>query len=228
MNTKYLPILLAIALSACGGGGSSTPAPVAPGTSPATSFPISGGLSAFSQKISDFALTAKDGTDVHTMQISYRPGSQQTFEGHLRWTLVRSVIHKVNGVLNSTTSITLYFDVSPYMQWGRLYSNGNYQVISNQQLLPSSATVGQSGPLDNMKTYSDSSKFLAVKTGAEVWSLDSNTATTAWACNNSTTNDLFDASAKVSASECFKIDQTGNVSAMKMIVAGGSQSWTFE
>ncbi len=224
MITRYLTILLAVTLSACGSGGGSA---VAPSTSPTTTFPFASAVSAFMQASHNYNLSAVSGADTYSLQINFTPGTQQLFEGHLSSTMAESIIIKKNGVVASTFSDTAYFDVSPYKDWGDIASDGSYSVAAGQQALPSVASVGQSGSLETSTTYTNSTKTSITSTDTEVWSLESDTATTAWACINSTTT-YTNGSPTVSGGECFKADQSGNVSAMKFSIYVSGQSLTFQ
>lgn len=226
MKTKGIILLLACTLSACGGGGGSS-TPVSPtNPSPAT-FPLASAMSAFMQAGHDYTVSSVSGADTYVMQLSWKPGAQQTFEGNLSSTMVNSSIFKKNGVVISTDSSTSYFDVSPYKPWGSVGSDGSYEVAAGQQRLPTSATTGQSGAFDTLTTYASSAKTSILSTSTETWSLETDTATTAWGCINSTTK-YTDGSPTVTGANCFKTDQSGNVSAMKLTVYVNGQSLTFQ
>ena len=239
MNKIWLPILIALGLCACGGGGgggnssssgngsnSGNGGSGSGGSSP-TSFPLASAFSALSQTNHSYNLSALSGADNYTMEISDTPGTQQLFEGHLSSTLVQLLIMKKNGVVVSTGSSTSYFDVSPFMGWGSISGDGSYEVTSGQQPLPSSATVGQSGALETDTTYTSSAKILISSYGLVTWSLESDTATSAWACINSTTAFTNNAPA-VSGAQCYRVDQTGNISAMKVTVYDNGKALTFQ
>lgn len=226
MITRYLTILLALTLSACGsGGGGGAPAT---STSPTTTFPFASAVSAFMQASHNYNLSAVSGADTYSLQINFTPGTQQQlFEGHLSSTMAESIIIKKNGVVALTYSDTGYFDVSPYKDWGDIASDGSYTVAAGQQALPSNASVGQSGSFETTTTYTNSTKTSIASTDTEVWSLESDTAATAWVCINSTTT-YTNGSPTVSGGECFKADQSGNVSAMKFSIYVSGQSLTFQ
>jgi len=232
MKYKYIPVLLAMMLSAChisssGDDTSTNSDNTGSGTTNSTTtFPFASAVSAFMQASHNYNLSGVSGADTYTMQVSFTPGAQQTFEGHLSSTSVMSKIIEKNGVVVGTSSVTEYFDVSPYTSWGTT-SNGSYNVVAEQQPLPTSATVGHSGAVDTITAYTDSTKFSVSAKTTETWSLESDTSTTAWACINSTiiyTND----SSTTTGAKCFKSDQSGNVSAMKFVVYINGINLTFK
>ncbi|MFA7268486.1 MAG: hypothetical protein WC073_04005 [Sterolibacterium sp.] len=221
--------LFASVLIGCGGGGGggSDGSPAPSGTPTTTTFPIASAVSAFLQTGHSYTLSAVDGSDTYTIQFSYTPGSQQTFEGHLSSTMVQSALVKKNGTTAQTASGTMYFDVSPFKAIGFIESDGHYEVISNQQTLPSSATAGQIGALDSSTTYTSSTKTSTYSTDTRTWSLEADTASTAWACFNTSTKFPNSTSTNTTA-ECYKIDTSGNVSALKITIYVNGQSVTFK
>ncbi|MDD5175229.1 MAG: hypothetical protein PHQ05_02235 [Sterolibacterium sp.] len=209
-----------------GGGGGGTAAPAAPAASTAT-FPFAGAVSSFAQTGHDYNLAAAYGGDTYAVQISYKPASQATFEGHAVSTMSESAIIRKNSVVAESSTGTSYFEVSPYKAWGYIASDGSYDVHSAQQVLPSSVTVGQSGALDNVTTYKSSAKTSTNSTSVRTWSIEADTATTAWGCFNETITYTSNSS-KATASQCYKVDQSGNVSALKVTFFINGQSLTFQ
>ena len=134
---------------------------------------------------------------------------------------------KKNGVVVSTGSSSSYFDVSPFQGWGSISGDGSYEITSGQQPLPSIATVGQSGAFETDTTYTSSAKILISSYGLLTWSLEADTATSAWACIHSIIVYTNNAPA-VSGAQCYRVDQTGNISAMKITVYDNGQTLTFQ
>jgi len=216
-------------VSACDGAGNCS-AQTAPAyssvASTAPQFPLASAISVFFQTSHDITLNAIDGSDLYTFQYSFRPGPQTAFEGHLSSTMFQSIIIRLNGVAITTGSGTTYFDASPYKGIGTTTSDGSYTVTTTQQLLPANASVGQSGVLSTSKTYTNSSKTSLSSTSTNIWSLESDTSTTAWACFNS--SDAAAGSSSSATSDCYKVDLSGNVIALKKTRFLNGQSLTIK
>jgi hypothetical protein len=212
--------LLLAGLTGCGGGGGGGSAPAA------TQFPIGSAISAFFQASHSYSLTATNGANTYTIQTSYIPGTSSTFEGQQAATYTQSGTVSVNGVVTGgTNSGVTYFNSSPYKNFGYIDSNGQYTVYANQQALPTYATVGQSGAVDTDTVYTNNTKAVIYATDTETWSLLSDTSTTAWLCNNDT-NAVVGSSAAV-ITNCYKVDTTGNVLALKVIMPISGTTLTF-
>jgi hypothetical protein len=141
--------------------------------------------------------------------------------------MVESLILSKNGAVVSTTSGTSYFVNSPYTPLGYVSNTGVTEVASGQQTVATSATAGQSGPLDNITVYAGAPGTAVVATVAEVWSLEAITATTAWGCFNG--SEVFtNGSPTVGIASCYAVDTSGNVSALKVTLAVNGQSMTFQ
>lgn len=225
MKAKWLTILLALTLSGCvgGGGGGSSPS-----TSQATTFPIAGAMSAFAQASHKYTLTARDGSNTDTLQVNITRGASSTFEGQVASTMNEALTISRNNVVLMTAPETIYFIDSPYTPLGSIaLSTGQYSVASNQRSLPAYATVGQSGQDYTETTYANSSKASIISNATVTWALDPDTATTAWLCANETiiyTN----GSPTLSGVECYAVETTGNISAMKLTVYVNGQAFTFQ
>jgi hypothetical protein len=171
-------------------------------------------------------LTATNGANTYTIQTSYTPGAAAVFEGLQASTFTQSGSISVNGVVTGgVTSGVSYISLSPYKNLGYVDSNGQYTVFANQQALPTNATVGQSGAFDTDTVYTNNTKAVVYATDTESWSLLSDTSTTAWLCNNDT-NAVVGTSAVV-ITNCYKVDTTGNILALKVIMPINGTTLTF-
>jgi len=220
-------LLMSVLLVGCGGGGGgggSTPA-ASTGATPA--YPITSAISAYGQANHEYNLSSASGGNTYTMQFSFTPGAQSTFQGQLASTVLESLILSENGAVILTTSGTSYFIDSPYTNLGYVSNTGVTEVASGQQPLPASATVGQSGPYDTVTVYTGGTGTAVASTIAEIWSLQAATATTAWACLNG--SEVFtNGSPTVGIASCYEIDTSGNVSAFKLTLSVNGQSLTFQ
>jgi hypothetical protein len=195
-------------------------------TSPATQFPIGSAMSAFFQASHSYTLTATNGANTYTIQTSYTPGAASVFEGQQASTYTQSGSVSVNGVVTGGVSSGVsYISLSPYKNLGYIGSDGRYQVYANQQISPTYATVGQSVALDTSITYTNNTKAVVYANGTDTWSLLSDTSTTAWACNNESYT-VVGSSPNV-ITNCFKIDTSGNVLALKVIMQINGTTLTF-
>ena len=230
MFNKKLAIILFAGLisllSGCSGGGGDSTSSAAPAAVPVIQIPLAGAISSFMQTSHNYNLSSVIGADNYTAQISFTPGTGCTFAGHPASSMIMSGIMRKNGVTITTDTNTLCFDASPFKELGSVDGSGNYTIASNQQLLPSSATVGQSGAFASFTTYYGSSSILTKSSTVETWSVEPDTATTAWACFISTETPMF--GDKTTDTECYKVDQTGNVSAMKLSFIVDGQPVTFK
>jgi hypothetical protein len=216
-----IAILVAL-LAGCGGGGggggpgnTSTLASPAlqPPPPPPVAIPFASAISAFMQASHDYVLSATNGADSYRAELSFTPAAQTTFEGQVVSTMQDSGVIKKNGTTAAISIGTEFFDASPFKVWGFVGSDGVYGVNSNQQLLPSSATPGQSGPLDTITSYADSTKQTVLGSSTRFWVVEPDTATTAWGCIN---ENVTPASAPAfGVGQCYKIDTAGNVLALK-------------
>jgi len=187
--------------------------------------PMASAISAWSQTGHDYTLSTASDTDTYTVQMSFRPGAQTTFEGHLVATVMESAVVIKNGTTAETITGTSYFEVNPYKPWGYIGSDGSYTVMSDQERLPSSATVGQHGPLYNATSYTSNTKQSLSSTSVASWSIESDTDATAWGCVTRTITASGDEGYTVS--RCYKMDSAGNISALKATFVLDGESLTF-
>jgi len=228
---------LLLVLSGCGGGGSSSN----PGSQNTTSttFPVTNAISAFLQAAHSYTLTGVSGSTIITLQYSFTPGAATTFEGQPASTFTTNVVVSSNNATSASSQIN-YFNASPFRQLGMLNTSsvasnngaGQYTVVTNKIPFPSSnVSVGYDWLPDSSITYTDSTKSTIYATDVDQWTLYASTlpftivpdsSGYAWACDaDSTTLNVTSVSSSVST--CFKIDTTGNVSAMSvvMLINGG-------
>lgn len=131
-----------------------------------------------------------------------------------------------NGAVINTTSATSYFDLNAPSPVGAIYSDSSYEVITMQGVLPVTSTVGMQGVGWTSVTYASSSKLTKTTDSTLNWSLDADTATTAWLCGNSVdrnTDGFTD-----SGSECYKINTSGQILGGKATVVVQGVTLTFQ
>jgi len=195
-------------LTACGGGSDSTP--TTPVTSGATTFPLDAAYTkAYSNAVS-LSSTAVDGADTYSATESLTPASDEVFEGVVRKKAIKSATIKKNGVLLTVTNSQHYFSINPFVLRGARYQDGTYAVQTNiVGAFASAAKVGDSGALGVLTVYNDTSKTSIQSTTASTWTLEADTATTAFSCVNRILKNA--AGEKIAtATNCDKIDTNGN------------------
>jgi hypothetical protein len=172
--------------------------------------------------------TAVDGADTWSISLSVTPASDATFEGTTRKQASQSLTIKKNGATVAAESYSQFFSVSPLVVFGAVYSDGTYGVVTvHSGNLPTAATVGSSGPLETLTLYSNSSKASVLETEQTTWTIEADTATTAWGCTNSVVRDTGNQVTATGAG-CFKIDTTGNVLGMRYTISVSGKTLTFQ
>jgi hypothetical protein len=218
-----------VSLTACGGGSvDTTPAIDAKLTANPT-YLLSSAVSAFLQSTHDYTLKAKSGADVYELIWHSEPGAQSMFEGHLASTMDYSNTIKKNGGSFAGSTLTDYFDLSPFSPYGGInHTLGNYDVASSQQPLPSVALAGQSGFISNGVRYVDSTKSKVLATSITTWSLEAIGATAAWACVNSSITHAGESTPTTNESVCYKVDSSGTVQGIKIELTLNGQTLIFQ
>jgi hypothetical protein len=230
MKPKIAYLLTILSLTGCGGGVNTT---LSIGGSVATTvtnptYPFAAAVSTFLQSTNEYTLMATAGADTYQLKWHSEPGVPSMFEGHFASTLNYTNTITKNGSNFAASALTDYFDVVPFKPFGGInHTLGNYDVASNQQLLPSVALPGQSGFINNGVRYIDSSKSQILAASVTSWTLDAVGTSNAWACLNSAITPAGSASV-TTESICYKIDTSGNVSAMKIGLTINGQTLNFQ
>jgi hypothetical protein len=216
----YQPIAglcLAALLSACGGGGGDA----APAATPiaAASFPMDAAYTKAMTNGVNLNGTAIDGADTWTMSASIAPASDAMFEGVVRKKSIQALTIKKNGSVLSSETISSYYSINPFTTYGSSSSGGTYAVqTSPAGAFPTTAKVGDSGSLGISTTYTSSSKTTVQSTTQGTWTLEADTATTAFGCANIVMKNASGAQIGTGAS-CYKIDTNGNALGMRFTVS---------
>ncbi len=212
----YQPIAglcLAALLSACGGGGGDA-TPVA-----AASFPLDAAYTKAMTNGVNLNGTAIDGADTLTMSMSITPAADAMFEGVVRKKSIQALTMKKNGSVLSSDTISSYYGVNPYTPYGAIYSDGTYAVqTTTAGAFPTTAKVGDSGSLGTLTLYTNSSKTTILATTQSTWTLEADTASTAFGCANGVIKNP--AGVQISTfSGCYKIDTNGNALGMRLTIS---------
>jgi len=213
-------VIVAAMLSACGGGGGGDAAVST------ASFPIATAFQNLITKPQSANLNASLKGQALTLAVTSTPAADAVFEGATRKTVQSVQTIRVDGVVRSTSSNTSYYDLSPLRAVGGVYSDGRYSVISQSATIPASATVGMQGVGWNETVYANASKTSTDGTTVTTWSLDADTASTAWFCENSVLKPTYGTEGTVSL--CYKINTNGDILGTKVTMFVQGQSVTFQ
>jgi hypothetical protein len=203
MNKKVAIAAAVVALlSACGGGGGGDGSP----PPPQTTFNLDAAFAnTLTQGISFPNLRASWNGVAFQLSISSTPTSDGTFLSQTYRRAIESSTVSINGQPGPTATSTLYFTLSPVTLVGGMDSAG-LTIFTPQASLPTAASVGSSGPYTRADTYvSDSNRTLLGQTVMS-WTLEPDTATTAWGCIVYSTMDGFQFE-----KDCYRIDAAGTI-----------------
>ena len=210
-------------LMACGGGGEDA----TPIITSSAKFALD---TAYTQAMTSgisLAGTAVDGADTWTLSLSVAPAADGTFEGVSTKKANQSLTMKKNGVTVLTSNIESFFTTNPLAIRGAKYSDGTYAVqTAANGALSNTAVVGNSGPFGTLTVYSNSSKNAVLLTQDSTWTLEADTATTAYGCVNSVGKNVSGVVVSTS-SGCYKIDTDGKVLGMKYTLAVAGKTLEF-
>lgn len=214
---------LVAALAACGGGGNGdAPSPVASVAS-AASFPVQALYAKALSTASSITIAASDSSGTYTVTTSNTPSNDSVFEGVTRNVSLITVTMKQGSTLLNTASYLSYYGLNPPRTYGSLNTDGEYTVNSATGSMPATAKVGDtwSGYISTM--YSNSSKSTVLRNETTNWSLEADTATTAFMCANTIRSGTSD-----TGSSCRKIDTEGNILGHRITLYLNGQSITFQ
>lgn len=219
----FLAITLSTALlAACGGGGGdATPATTA-------TYPLEAAYTKAMTNGISLNGTAIDGADTYTLSLSITPAADEVFEGVVRKKSIETLTIKKNGAVGIADNIDSYYSTNPFIQWGARYSNGTYAVqTSSTGVFPTTAKVGDSGSLGTLTLYTNANKTTVQLTTQSTWTLEADTATTAFGCANSVMKDATGVQIGTAAG-CYKIDTSGNALGMRFTLSVAGKTLVFK
>lgn len=230
MTMQAMAVCASLLVAACGGGGSDssgtvTTTPPAPAVK---TYPIESAVTAFNTSSHTNTLTYTDSKgNVFTIEYSNAPGADASFNGQAAKTSVVTAVLKLNGALVETTSQTVYFQIAPFKVLGTLDSDGLYSIAANQGTLPASAKVGDTGSFFTSTEYASASSSTIVSHTVGTWTLEANTADTAYFCKNDSITDNTVNAQPVTSSECYRVNAAGTVLGMRVTVTMDGQTFVF-
>jgi hypothetical protein len=208
-------------LTACGGGGGST------SNNTSTTYAVD---TAYTQALTvgiSLNGTAVDGADIWTMAMSVTPAADESFEGITTKKSVSAITIKKNGVTVLSSGSENFFSINPFKTKGLKLNDGHYGVATVAgSAMPNSAVVGNTGSLGTVTVYTNASKSSIAFTQEATWTLEEDTATTAYACTNTTAKDTTGLLI-TTTSGCYKIDANGTIKGMKYTLAVAGKTLVF-
>ena len=103
-----------------------------------------------------------------------------------------------------------YYTLDPLVFRG-FTSDDEYSVATQMASIPKMSAVGSSNTYLTENVYSDSSKRSLINRYTQTWTLASASNNSAWLCINSSTNLLLADDSDGTVSECYKINQQGDI-----------------
>ena len=221
MKTLSLSAILLVTASlvACGGGGGGTTAviPTYSADAATTKLLAAGGT---------FTATAVSGSDTYTLSLSTTPDADATFGGTTRKKSTQSLTIKKNGVLAGVSTYDSYYSVNPLVSYGAVFSDGTYGVSTGSYVTPTAAKVGDSGAAGTQVIYTNSTLASILSTQTSTWTMEADTATTAFYCLNSVIKNASNIQTST-GSTCFKIDSGNNAIGLRITITVSGTTLVF-
>lgn len=209
-----------LVLAGCGGGGSS---------SSATTYDLNAFETKYVQSSHSYSLSASSQGSTYKLQLDAAPPSSPP--------TAPIAVCKGNGVIVVNSSITQNGSVVDGGTYERFYKLNPYKVLcdydptggfvtiyADQDTLPTSATVGDSGSLDSAITYYDTGLASVANTGTDAWALESGSNGGADMCLDGVTKTGGSESSEL---DCFTINPAGNTSALTITFVSGGTTLNF-
>lgn len=220
-----LVCLAAVLASACGGGGHDDV------TSPST-FDVNAAMASlltqgmnFSDLKASSSISPPGSTVISLVNNSYgltfsfvpTTDGERVPGGEIFKKSVQTSSTAKNGVQLGASSATYYYKLNPTQLVADARSDGQVVSYASSGALPTAALVGQSG------TFNTFTVTGAAATGVTTWSLEPDSASTAWACFTTTTT----ASAASPDKYCYRISPAGAISDAKVTITVDARVMTF-
>ena len=154
--------------------------------------------------------------------------ADEVFEGVLNKKSSGALTMKKNGTVLAADTISYYYTINPFTQTGARYSDGSYAVsTSTTGVFPAAAKVGDAGTIGTLTLYTSASKTAVKATTQNTWTLEADTASTAFGCVNSVLRDAAGTQTGTAAG-CTKIDTNGNVLGMRYTLSVAGKPLVFQ
>lgn len=239
---KFLALIFcSLMLAGCGGGGSGGGGGGGGGTItaaqplPAASFPVEAALVTALTTDKTFSSTCTPAINGVQLNMSQRflPQSDASspWSGQITKNTASQVTLIANGGSQSQVTTTYYFTTQPLILYGHLTSHypttvqrGENAPYVTDGSLPTAALAGSNGPLIHYNAFNIVGGEL-VRRGVITWSLDSDTADTAWFCLHITVTDAQTGTVSTET-DCYLIDTAGKALQAKYITTVNGQPFT--
>jgi len=218
-TSRFFLLGLVAALTACGGGGGDAPT----SATSAASFPVQALYAKDLSTASSFSLTGTDASGTYTMTWSDTLRSDAVFEGATRSVSLTTFTIKQGNTLLSTSSYLSYYGLNPPRVYGSLNTDGEYTINMATGTMPVTAKVGETWSGSIGTVYSNSSKTTVLYNTTRNWSMEADTATTAFMCANTIRSGTSD-----TGSACRKVDTAGNIIGYRLTLKLNGQIITFQ
>ena len=231
----------AMALTGCGGsggggygGGSSSTTQMSAAN--LTSAPGQAALVAYLQTDHDTMLQGMSGGRVYGLQVFNVPNAAATtFNGAAPAynTMLTLLITENGRSLGGSTSLNYYL-LNPYVPLGRVAFGGSpYAVVTSSTPLANTLSLGDSGAVDNLTYYHDSTMTTVDANQAVTYSVMANNSATVLLCLNSTISDvtaqgMTDGMVNGAASDCYAVDSSGNATLVSHTMMFNGMMMTFD
>jgi len=193
-------------------------------SAPSTStidFPVEAVLASLASTASTFTASATDAAGNNfLLSVGRTPGPDKTdpliYAASLK-TYSQSNTLRKNGNVTATKNFESFYSVSPFYLFGSLnnmYGSNNNMKVTTQLPLPVTSRVGASGVFYKGKNYINNSTLTPDVWNA-MWSLEADSTTTAWLCINTAITPANGTTATSVESDCFRINQLGDISGFK-------------
>jgi hypothetical protein len=234
---RMITIIVLMGLAACGGSGAGVGA--GSGTPPPANLSSAPGESAlvnYLQGVHQYTLSATDSSGTnYTVQLSSQPNAGTTmFNGAApAYSTVDTLTLNKNGVLAATSISTGYYLLNPYVPLGTTFSTGTpYALVTSSTPFPTSLNVGDTGPVDDLTYYHDSSMAIIDANETGTYSVEANNSTTLLMClnfvvSNVTAQDMADGLADNTETDCYGVDASGNTALVSIALTVNGETLKF-
>lgn len=217
---RTITIIAMMGLSACGGGGGYGGGGSAPPPANLSSAPGETALVAYLQASHQTMLSASDTSgNTYTVQLSSQPNAGTTmFNGAApAYSTVDTITLDKNGAQVANGISTSYYLLNPYVPLGEVSSSGTpYGLVTSSTPVPATLNVGDTGPIDSLTYYHDSTMAIVDADEVETYSVEPNNSTTLLLClnfviSNVTAQGTTDGLAASTETDCYSVDASGKV-----------------
>lgn len=184
-------------------------------------FPVEAVFASLASTASTYTASATDAAGNNfSLSVGRIPGPDKTdpliYAAPLK-TYSQSNILKKNGTITSTKNFEDFYSVAPFYLFGSLnnmYGSSNNMKVTTQLPLPSTSRVGASGVIYKGRNYINNAT-LAPDMWYAMWSLEADSATTAWLCLSVEITPANASAVSTAEADCFRINQAGDISGFK-------------